>query len=59
MTGTSTLSLSDRVRQAKEQLDAQVRDMIAWHFNPETGMPVLAGVCREAELGPAKRDSYL
>lgn len=25
--------------QAKEQLDAQVRDIIAWHFNPDTGTP--------------------
>ncbi len=25
--------------QAKEQLDAHVREIVAWHFNPETGAP--------------------
>ena len=25
--------------QAKEKLDAHVRDIVAWHFNPETGSP--------------------
>jgi phenylacetate-coenzyme A ligase PaaK-like adenylate-forming protein len=25
--------------QAKEQLDAHVRDIVEWHFNPETGSP--------------------
>lgn len=25
--------------QAKQQLDAQVRDIMAWHFNPDTGTP--------------------
>jgi len=27
------------VRQAKEQLDAQVREIVEWHFNPATGCP--------------------
>jgi phenylacetate-coenzyme A ligase PaaK-like adenylate-forming protein len=30
---------SDKVRQARERLDAHVRDIVAWHFNPETGTP--------------------
>jgi phenylacetate-coenzyme A ligase PaaK-like adenylate-forming protein len=25
--------------QAKQQLDAHVREIVAWHFNPETGAP--------------------
>ena len=29
----------DQVRQAREQLAAHVRDVVAWHFNPETGTP--------------------
>ena len=39
MTGTSTLTLSNKVRQAKEQLDAHVRAMMEWHFDAETGCP--------------------
>ncbi|HMP60956.1 MAG TPA: hypothetical protein PKD86_16545 [Gemmatales bacterium] len=27
------------MQKAKDQLDAHVRDMVAWHFNPETGSP--------------------
>jgi phenylacetate-coenzyme A ligase PaaK-like adenylate-forming protein len=26
-------------QQAKEKLDAQVRDIVAWHFDPQTGSP--------------------
>jgi hypothetical protein len=32
-----TSSLDNKVRQAREQLDAHVRDIVAWHFNPDTG----------------------
>jgi phenylacetate-coenzyme A ligase PaaK-like adenylate-forming protein len=34
-----TSSLDNNVRQAREQLDAHVRDIVAWHFNPDTGTP--------------------
>ncbi len=30
---------TNKVRQAREQLDAHVCEIIAWHFNPETGTP--------------------
>jgi hypothetical protein len=29
----------DKVRHARERLDAHLREIIAWHFNPETGTP--------------------
>ena len=28
-----------KVRQAREKLDAHVREMMNWHFSPETGSP--------------------
>ena len=31
--------LSIRAQQAKAQLDAHVREIVNWHFNPETGCP--------------------
>jgi len=31
--------LSVRAQQAKTQLDAYVREIVNWHFNPETGCP--------------------
>jgi phenylacetate-coenzyme A ligase PaaK-like adenylate-forming protein len=30
---------AEQIQQAKEKLDAQVREVIAWHFSPETGTP--------------------
>jgi len=31
--------LAEKVREARSRLDAHVREMVAWHFNPETGCP--------------------
>ena len=31
--------LSVRVQEARDQLDAHVRDIVEWHFNPDTGSP--------------------
>jgi phenylacetate-coenzyme A ligase PaaK-like adenylate-forming protein len=36
---TERTASADKVRQAREQLDAHVRETVAWHFNPETGTP--------------------
>jgi phenylacetate-coenzyme A ligase PaaK-like adenylate-forming protein len=30
---------ADRIRQARERLDDHVREIVQWHFNPETGTP--------------------
>ncbi|HKQ79115.1 MAG TPA: hypothetical protein VJ810_35800 [Blastocatellia bacterium] len=38
MSDTST-DLSVRERTVKAQLDAHVREIVEWHFNPETGCP--------------------
>ncbi len=32
-------SLNERVKAARENLDAHVREIIHWHFSPETGCP--------------------
>lgn len=39
MTGTSAMTLSSEVKQAKELLDKHVRETVQWHFDPETGCP--------------------
>jgi phenylacetate-coenzyme A ligase PaaK-like adenylate-forming protein len=31
--------LTSRSQSAREQLDAHLRDIVQWHFNPETGTP--------------------
>jgi phenylacetate-coenzyme A ligase PaaK-like adenylate-forming protein len=35
----TSLDLTAKVKQAQDQLDAHVREMIEWHFNPATGCP--------------------
>ena len=35
----SSESLQDQARSRREELDAHVRDMVQWHFDPETGCP--------------------
>ena len=32
-------ALESKMASAREQLDAHVREIVAWHFNPETGCP--------------------
>ena len=31
--------LSQKAQEAKTKLDAHVREIVEWHFNPETGCP--------------------
>ncbi len=46
--------LADRVGAAREALDAHVREIVAWHFDPATGCPFWLE--RAAELGFDPRD---
>jgi hypothetical protein len=32
-------SLNDRAREARQRLDAHVREIVSWHFDPRTGCP--------------------
>ena len=40
--------------QAAEQLDAHVREIIDWHFNPETGCPFWLDWAKEPAFDPRK-----
>jgi phenylacetate-coenzyme A ligase PaaK-like adenylate-forming protein len=41
MTSSSAVATAspEQIEEARAALDAQVRDIVAWHFNPETGCP--------------------
>ncbi len=39
MTAMEGPDLSSRIRDARERLDAHVREIVQWHFNPDTGCP--------------------
>ncbi len=48
---TATAS-PDKIRQAREQLDAQVREIVAWHFDPEKGTPFWLEKARSFSFNP-------
>jgi phenylacetate-coenzyme A ligase PaaK-like adenylate-forming protein len=43
-----------KVRQAREKLDAHVREMMNWHFSPETGSPFWLEWATKAGWDPRK-----
>jgi phenylacetate-coenzyme A ligase PaaK-like adenylate-forming protein len=43
----------DAIKQAQEQLDAQVREIVKWHFSPETGSPFWLDWAKKAGWNPA------
>jgi phenylacetate-coenzyme A ligase PaaK-like adenylate-forming protein len=45
---------AEQVRQAKEKLDAHVREIVAWHFDPETGTPFWLERARTFKFNPRK-----
>jgi hypothetical protein len=48
------MSLSQKVKEAKEKLDSHVREMVAWHFNPETGAPFWIEYAKKLKFDPRK-----
>jgi phenylacetate-coenzyme A ligase PaaK-like adenylate-forming protein len=39
MSAIAETEMQSNMKTAKERLDAHVREMVEWHFNPETGSP--------------------
>jgi len=50
----TTTAAPDKVKKAREQLDAHVREIVEWHFNPETGSPFWVGKAKELGFDPGK-----
>ncbi len=48
----SSESLQDQVRSRQRELDAHVRAMVQWHFDPETGCPFWLDWARKASWDP-------
>ena len=52
---TQTASVSpDAIKSASEKLDAHVREIIQWHFSPETGTPFWLEWAKKAGWDPRK-----
>jgi len=49
-----TASIESRAKQASEQLDAHVREIINWHFSPETGCPFWLEWAKKNNIDPRK-----
>jgi phenylacetate-coenzyme A ligase PaaK-like adenylate-forming protein len=44
----------EQTKQAKDKLDAQVREVVRWHFSPETGTPFWLEKAKEYKFDPLK-----
>jgi phenylacetate-coenzyme A ligase PaaK-like adenylate-forming protein len=53
-TATPGTAAADQVRQAKEKLDAHTREIVQWHFSPETGTPFWLEKAKEYKFNPLK-----
>ena len=47
-------SLSQKIEVARRQLDDHVREIVQWHFSPETGAPFWLEFARNLEFDPRK-----
>ncbi len=52
-------AVAQRAKAARDRLDAHVREIIAWHFSPETGCPFWLAWADKAGLDPRREvDSF-
>jgi len=49
-----TKSLEVLIKEAKSKLDAQVREVVQWHFSPDTGTPFWLDKAKEYKFNPLK-----
>ena len=54
MSTTIPAALQAKARQARERLDAHVREIMAWHFSPETGTPFWLEKAQSFQFDPRK-----
>jgi hypothetical protein len=47
-------TLSQKVEKARQELDAHVRDIVQWHFSPETGCPFWLEFAGGLDFDPCK-----
>ncbi|HUP22332.1 MAG TPA: hypothetical protein VNB06_05270 [Thermoanaerobaculia bacterium] len=53
-TESPTLTLEAKVAAARERLDAHVRELVAWHFDPATGTPFWLEQAKSLGFEPAR-----
>ena len=45
---------NEKIRQAREKLDAHTREVVAWHFDPDTGTPFWLEKAKSYSFNPLK-----
>jgi len=50
----SGATLEERIKNAKAQLDAQVREVVRWHFSPDSGTPFWLEKAKTFDFNPLK-----
>ncbi len=51
----SSSALKDRVAEARARLDAHVREIVQWHFSPETGCPFWLDHAARLDFDPREK----
>ena len=54
MPSTLEAGLETRIKSTRESLDAWVREMVAWHFDPATGCPFWLDFAQNLDWDPRK-----
>ena len=54
MSAMTETEMQSKMKAAKERLDAHVREMVEWHFNPETGSPYWLEKAQAYDFDPRK-----
>ncbi|HKE04141.1 MAG TPA: hypothetical protein VKE91_08775, partial [Blastocatellia bacterium] len=54
MSAIATADMQAKMKTARERLDAQAREIVEWHFNPETGTPFWLEYARKLDFDPRK-----
>jgi phenylacetate-coenzyme A ligase PaaK-like adenylate-forming protein len=55
MTTVSAVKLSERVDESSRRLDKHVREMVGWHFSPETGCPFWLDYAAKLSFDPREK----
>ena len=45
----------DRITTARDELDAHVRDIVRWHFDPATGCPFWLDYAQKLDFDPREK----
>ena len=45
----------DKIDDARDALDAHVRTIVEWHFNPETGCPFWLSHAQQLDFDPREK----